>query len=259
MSHPDIDEIGSATEAIEEAERVVREVSMRWDHRQEDLGRLLDGACAKLADRANHELRQILTQVSTDLELLGRALPEDRKAHERIDRMLEAIGRATRLAESHLDRDAIAQLLITIDREPIDLADLISAQLPLALSGDHDAKIDVEPAKVLGDREKLSSSLGYLLETAHRQAGPGQRLHVQLNSGPEGVEGLIGLEPGNGSARALVEELDKPLDIEEALLDLAYVRAVVERHGGTLFAKRFGEDGLGLGFVLPRPDEEVVG
>lgn len=258
MSYPDTGEIGSATEAIEDAERVVREVSMRWDHRQGDLGRLLDGACAKLADRANHELRQILTQVSTDLELLARALPEDREAHERIDRMLEAVGRATRLAESHLDRDAVAQLLITIEREPIDLAELISAQLPLALADNNDAEIDVQPTKVLGDREKLSASLGYLLETAHRQAGPDQRLHVRLKSGPEGVEGLIGLEPGDGSARALVEELDEPLDIEEVLLDLAYVRAVVERHGGTLFAKRFGEDGLGLGFILPCPEEEVI-
>lgn len=258
MSRPSAGELDHGeTPALDEAERVVREATMRWDHRREDIGRLLDGACAKLADRANHELRQILTQVSTDLELLGRSLADDHEALDRIERMLEAIDRATRLTRSHLDRDAVAQLLISIDPEPLDLADVLSAQVPPAAARHQPIEVEIDGGLVVGDREKLTGALGYMLERARREATPDQVLHVRLQDDGDAVEGLVGLEPGAGSARGLVEELDQPLEIEAAVLDLPFVRAVIERHGGTVFAERFGDDGLGLGFRLPRAAPEV--
>lgn len=234
------------------AEQVVQRLASDWDHTHDDLGRLLDTACVALAEEANHEIRQVLAQLGTELELLRSKLEGDASSLERLDRMLDGIDRASHVVGTYINRSEVAKLLIRIIPEPVDLADLLRGCLDRAGASAGQAETTLEPATIQGDRVKLATALGYLVDRFHRDAGPDQHLVVQLGANGDGVEGLIGLAPSQHAGDALIDELEAPLDIEAMNVDLPYARAVIERHGGTLYVDRFDPDGLGFGFRLPQ-------
>lgn len=233
------------------AAHVVEDVAAGWDHRTGDLGRLLDAASAALADRANHELRQVLAQLSTELELLRLTLDTDATTDERLDRMLDAIDRGSDVVGTHLDRNEVAKLLIQIHPEPVALDSTIRDCLARAGIPEDTVDLDLHPTVVTGDGPKLATVVEYLLERFHRAAAPEDMLTVRVTTDGDRAEGVIGLTPASEAGEALIGELETPLDIEAYGVDLPYSRAVVERHGGSLFVEQLGEDGLGFGFHLP--------
>lgn len=235
---------------VAEAERIVREVEARWDHLEGDLDRLLDQATATLADHANHELRQILAQVGTEAELLSRSVT-DQSAHERVDRILRAVERATAIVGSHLDRHEIAKLMIRLDRDDVDLATMVEDSIRRAAIDPSRVDADVRTSLIEGDRKKLGAALDHLVQRFAFEAQPGQRLHIRLRPVEAHVEGSIGLDPAPDLGHVLIRDLEEPLEISEAGVDLPYARTVIERHGGALYVDRFGE-GRGYGFRLPK-------
>jgi light-regulated signal transduction histidine kinase (bacteriophytochrome) len=48
-----------------------------------------------------------------------------------------------------------------------------------------------------------------------------------------------------------MEEMHAPMNIEDVGIEVAYIRAVLERHGGSLFVATAGETSAGFGFTLP--------
>lgn len=230
------------------AEHVVEAVAADWEHRSDDLGRLLDSASAALADRANHELRQVLAQLSTELELLQ--LDLDPALDARLTRMLEAIDRASDLVATHLDRNEVAKLLIHIHPETVDLVPRITRCLDRAGIPEDTVQLDVEPAVVTGDEPKLDTVLGYLIERLYRAASPEDTMKIHVASTEDQVEADIIVTPAREAGQDLIGELEEPLDIEAFGVDLPYARAVIERHGGRLYVQRDGE-GLGFGLQLP--------
>lgn len=242
--------------AVDEAERIVEEVATRWDHRHGSLADLLDHACAALAARADHELRQVLAQLSTDLELLRRHADEPDVNEERFERMFRAIERASQVVATHLDRTEIAKMIIHVEGEELDLADLLERALQHSGIPPNVITASVEPVRIEGDREKLGRVLAYLVRRFDELRVDGEQLRLELEQGEAGAEGRVGIDPSSLTAEKLIDELEAPLDIEAVGIDLPYARAVIERHGGTLFVAQMGADGLGLGFELPSSTKE---
>lgn len=246
---------GSPASPDRQIRHLVRHVSESWDHRADRLDQLLDRAAAALCEQANHELRQILTMVTTELELAEYRSPDEGRVELEpgtIDRIQEALTRGTEIVSTYLDRNEVAKLLIRIEPRTVNVADLLDDAL--AREGIEPERMPVtcalDPIEVEADREKLGTALGYLVSELSENRPPGSRLRVEVQSGEGRVEGFLALEPPPMSRGDLVQRIEGSLDIEEIGIDIPYVRAVLERHGGTLFVAQ--DDGaLGWGFHLP--------
>lgn len=237
-------------------ERLVRDLTRRWDHRSQEMEDLLDRLCGSLAERANHELRQILTVVLTELELasLRSQGPGARLDAHTLDQLLDALDRGTRVAETLLNRRRIAKLLIHLDREPVDLESLLVNLLALEGHDDEGDRLELatEPVTVRADREKLVRVLRHLVGVVEGARAPGGRLRIEVEPRGDQAAGHLGCRPSQVDRQALVEKLDGTLDIEEIGIDVPYARAVIERHGGKLFVDRREPGLLGYAFELPR-------
>lgn len=243
-------------------EQVIRDLAGGWDHHGDGLDQLLDRVCSNLAQEANHELRQILTLLSTELELAQHRSEGDEVVldTDAVDRIQDALHRGTQIVGRYLGRSEVAKLMIRLDREHLDLSQVARNVLHRA-EVDPDAapvEIDLDRAPLWADREKLDKGLGYLISRFWRARQPGGRFRFEVDGGPERADGFVGLDPAPMSRGELVEKLEASLDIEALGIDVPYVRAVIERHGGSLYVDR-RQGTLGYGFELPRdePESEV--
>lgn len=233
-------------------ETTVSRLADGWEHRHADLGQLLDRACSRLAVDAGHELRQVLMIVSGELELLQRRVDHSSEVDEAFHRIGEALDRAERIVDAHLDRDEVAKMLIRVDPGPVDLSEMLrDAMMRRGLDLDGETvNARLPEASVEADPQKLDTVLDHLVERFWHARGPESRLQVSLEANDHRVLGFVGLSPSPVSRSALIEALEAPVDLESSRVDLPYARAVVERHGGKLFVDT-RDSGLGLGFMLP--------
>lgn len=126
----------------------------------------------------SHELRTPLTALMGVTDTLQRLdLPD-----ERIARLLErqriAGQRLKTLLDDLLDVERLSRGVITVEREPLDLGELVMSYVAGQVDGE--VEVDVEPAQVLGDRTKLERVLDNLLQNACRHAGPDARIEVRV-------------------------------------------------------------------------------
>lgn len=233
----------------------VRRLAQGWDHREEDISRLLDRAAASLAQEANHELRQILTMVFTQLELAAHSTPGAgaQLDEDTLARLTDAVDRGANVVETYLDRREIAKALIQLDREPLDLQRLASRYFevePLDPS-DERIEIDADPVHVRADREKLYRVFSFLASSLWRVSPDGGRLRVEIEDGDGTARCFVGVEPCPVDREALMARLVEQLTIDELKIDVPYARAIIERHGGIVFVDDRDEGHLGYGFELP--------
>jgi light-regulated signal transduction histidine kinase (bacteriophytochrome) len=243
-------------------EQIIRDLAGGWDHHGDELDQLLDRVCSNLAQEANHELRQILTLLSTELELAQHRSESDEVVldAETVDRVQGALERGTKIVGRYLGRSEVAKLMIRLDREHVDLSQVARDILHRADVDPEAAPIEIElsRAPMWADREKLDEALSYLTRRFWRARQPGGRFRFEVDAGPDRVDGFVGLDPAPMTRGDLVEKLEASLDMEAIGIDVPYVRAVIERHGGSLYVDR--RDGtLGYGSELPRdePESEV--
>lgn len=257
MRAPESDDEDVSVPEDDEAQALIREVLDAWDHRAKGVEELLDMACSQLADAANHRIRQLLTQVSTELELASERTPEGKRVvlePERLRRVQEAIGEASRVLVTHLDRNQVAKQLIQLNRRAVDLSALFSKALrhegvPLEEPG---IRLDVDPVQASADPEKLRTVVGVLAGRFWTAADPDETLVVTVEDEDEDrLRGFVGLDPCSLDRNDLIDRLDRHLDIGSLEPSVPYARAVLERHGGNLFVDTRGEAGLGYGFTLP--------
>jgi len=254
------DEEGSTP--MENPASVARRMARSWDPAQGDMTDLVDRVASRLADDANHELRQALSALTTELELADHRTDGEgvHLQRETVDKLLDQIDRSIRIVATHLDRSQVAQLLIKVQARPVDLADLTGEAVTRRDLDPQRGSIeaDVEPVQVQADPEKLRTALGFLCSRFHA-AGSTGTLHLEVEALEGGAAGFVGYDPPPLSRWALVEELEDPLEIGRMEVDVPYVRAVLERHGGSLFVDSRG-DAVGYGFELPdEPPEHGVG
>lgn len=229
---------------------------------------LCEALLAQVAE-ANTELRQVLQQVSGQLELalvdldLGRGPPSRALLYE----LFVAADRAAGVVDARLDASRAVQRSLQLQRVPFDLAESVGAALARGLAqgpgGDGDGqgpgaglrrrRLSASSAWVLGDPGHLTAAVGLLADFLERHAEPHERVVVRI--GPAGglVEGFVGLQPSHLAPEHLLAAVDAraPRDLQHRL---SYARAVIERHGGLLVVARGQGHEVGFLFTLPATD-----
>jgi two-component system OmpR family sensor kinase len=239
-------QIESAFKAREESERRLRRSEQRL---------------RRFVADASHELRTPLAAIRAYAELFGRGAAE---RPQDLARSMSGISRESERM-SLLVEDLL--LLARLDegrplaQEPVDLAQVVGEAVDAARIVDHDRPIDVavEPATVIGDRDRLRQVVDNLFANVRSHTPPGTKVAVGLHP----VDGRVELSvsdtgPGLSEEQAAqVFERFYRIDGSRARasggvgLGLSIVAAVAEAHNGNAEART--TPGGGATFVVAIP------
>lgn len=204
----------------------------------------------RFAQSAAHELRTPLTVLRTKLEVFQKRTGRSR---EEYDRLLETVAAQTgRLSELVKELLELANLDRELEREPVALLGLLEqvrAELaPLAEEHQIELTVEGEERTVTGNRTLLARVFFNLMENAVKYNRPGGSVHVVLSQG--GVVTVSDTGPGvPEELRELIFEpfyrVDKSRSRQMggAGLGLSTVKAIVERHGGSVEVDEAPEGG----------------
>ena len=195
-----------------------------------------------------HELRNPLGAIANSLFVLDRGAtrtPQEARTIAVIQRQMKYL---TRLIDDLLDATRIAHGKLHLQREPIDLAQLVhdgvhDTQLAADTAGvTLRAQLPAQPVPVNGDRTRLAQVLGNLVSNALKFTPSGGRVDVEMNVAAERVE-LRVRDTGPGIAPGLRERLFQPFSQGDTGLvrpngglglGLSIARALVRMHDGTI-------------------------
>ena len=213
-----------------------------------------------------HELRNPLAPIRNAAEILrrsGSAEPNVAKASEIIARH---VGHMSGLLNDLLDVSRITRGLVTVDRERLEMAEIIAAAVeqvrPLIDAREHRLLLELQPgpAAVLASRLRMTQVIANLLDNAAKYSAPGGQIRVELRIVESHVR-IVVADTGAGISEELLPHVFEPFTQAERGSDrsasglglgLAVVKGLVELQGGTVTAQ---SDGLGKGsrFVVELP------
>jgi two-component system OmpR family sensor kinase len=153
-----------------------------------------------------------------------------------------------------------------LDREPVDLTEVVGASVEGARAADPARPITLTAdgaVGVLGDGSRLRQVIDNLLTNAREHTPPGTPVHVGLRSDEESVELTVRDEgPGIDTAdaarvfeRFYRADASRSRDHGGVGLGLSIVAAVVEAHGGSVACEPAPGGGALFRIVLPRAGE----
>jgi PAS domain S-box-containing protein len=212
-----------------------------------------------------HELRNPLAPIRNAVTLMGRKGLNDpllESMRQTIDRQSVLL---TRLLDELLDVNRIARGQFSIEREAIDVQDVLSRSIetsrPLIDAQGHtfEAELSNEPLPVVGDAVRLTQAIVNLLKNAAKYTPPGGRIWLSTVSRGAEIEIRV-RDNGQGIERDMLERVfDLFVQVDPANLalgglgvGLALVRRVVELHGGSVQARSDGR-GRGSEFIVRLP------
>ncbi|MCC7371685.1 MAG: HAMP domain-containing protein [Chloroflexi bacterium] len=238
----------------------VRRLATSFDHMIGRLRRLLDSQRQLLAD-TSHELRNPLTVIRTDLDLLGLDLDAETRqevaaeAQEEAERMSRLV--ADLLFLSREEEAAVG------DAEPVRLDRLAEEVVErlMALAPEHEVRAeDAGPVVVLGNEDRLRQLVTNLVENGIRYTPPGGHITVRACRPDERTARLEVADDGIGiPSEHLPRVFDRFYRVDPARsratggtgLGLSIVKHIVEVHGGSVWAE--SEPGVGSRFVVTLP------
>ena len=200
---------------------------------------------------ASHELRTPLAAVRAYAELFGRGA--DRRPDD-LERAMTGIGR-----ESERMTVLVEDLLLLarldegrpLEREPVELDEVVSEAVDAAVAVDPDRPVDLEaePVVVLGDRDRLRQVLDNLLSNVRAHTPPGSLAVVEVaDSGP----GMTSDETARVFERFYRSDTSRSRATGGVGLGLSIVAAVAEAHGGAVSAHSTPGDGATFRITFPR-------
>jgi two-component system OmpR family sensor kinase len=210
---------------------------------------------------ASHELRTPLAAVRAYAELF------ERGAAARPDDLARSMAGIVREAQrmSLLVEDLL--LLARLDegrplaREPVDLAEVVGEAVDAArvVDGERPIAVEVEPATVLGDRDRLRQVIDNLFANVRAHTPPGTRMVIGLRRVDGRVElsvsdsgpGLTADEAAQVFQRFYRVDTSRTRASGGVGLGLSIVAAVADAHGGTAEARP--TPGGGATFVVSLP------
>jgi PAS domain S-box-containing protein len=221
----------------------------------------------------SHELRTPLAKAQMSLELLSELLDADRVDRERVQRVghlgLVNIQRLLQTVEGMLDLTQLEAGVSPYEQERIRLDLLVHEVLqymrPLAENKGLVLESRVAPdlPEVAGDREKLFRVFLNLVDNAIKFSSEGE---ILVSAWQHGMETLITVQDsGDG---ILPENIDRVFErffqektrYEGVGVGLAICKAIVEAHGGRIWAESAGRgQGAIFGFALPPVNSDTVG
>lgn len=247
---------------LQDARGEVAELAAGFDAMLDRLQAAFD-AQRRFVANASHELRTPLSVLRTEVDV---TLSDPDADAEELRRMASVVREATRRAD-----DLIAGLLLLARTEgaelaevsPVDLADVTVPALAAvrAEAGRRGLRVQVKtaPAPTRGDPVLLERVAGNLVENAVRHNVAGGWLEVCTGT----AEGLTRLQVSSSGAEIpgeRVAELFEPFrrgpvartaDTPGSGLGLSIVRAVVQAHGGRVWAEPVRGGGLTVTVELP--------
>lgn len=252
---PEVDEEGAVQGWVAAIRDVTQEKQSEAALREAD--RRKDEFLAMLA----HELRNPLGPIRNGVHLL-RKVGEDRSAPVRILDMIERQSEhMSRIVDDLLDVSRITRGKILLRREELDLDALIHAIAHDYAPQFHQREVALTirtpglPVCILGDRTRITQSLGNLLHNAQKFTHPGGTTTVTLSTDAEQAYITVA-DSGIGMDETTLARLFIPFaQAEQSLersagglgLGLSLVQGLVQLHGGTVTAE---SDGIGRGSTL---------
>ncbi|MED5617843.1 ATP-binding protein [Ideonella sp. BN130291] len=211
-----------------------------------------------------HELRNPLAPIVTALRLMAL---RNGDAHQAERRILERqVAHLTRLVDDLLDVSRFARGKVQLQRELLDLREVIGRALeiaqPLLAHRDQPVRVDLppEPVFVFGDAVRLAQVFSNLLSNAAKFTPPQARIAVRTLADSASI--TVTVEDGGAGIPAdlLPRVFDLFVQGQQALdrqagglgLGLAIVKTLVELHGGSVSAHSEGE-GRGARFSVRLP------
>ncbi|MBI5498608.1 MAG: response regulator [Deltaproteobacteria bacterium] len=218
----------------------------------------------------SHELRNPLAPISNSLYVLGRAAPGGNQAQRAREVIERQVAQLTRLVDDLLDVTRISRNKIQLQRERVDLCDLVrrSAEDQRSLFDRNEIRLETdvpdEALCVIADRSRVAQVIGNLLQNAAKFTGRGGAASVSVRADDERRHAVVRVvDTGVGMTPETLHGLFQPFVQAERTLDrskgglglgLALVKGLVELHGGEVRACSEGL-GKGSGFTVRLPLE----
>jgi signal transduction histidine kinase/CheY-like chemotaxis protein len=210
-----------------------------------------------------HELRNPLGAIGGAVQVLGLTPLREARAARARDVIQRQVLNMARLVDDLLDVGRVVTGKIVLARQPIDLAETVSASVAALMSNEHrerQVEVVTEVAWVEADPVRLEQIVGNLLSNAFKFTAPDRLVRVSVS-----VEGrdvvLRVVDHGTGIAADVLPQIFD-LFIQAAVandrskgglgIGLTLVRRLVELHGGTVDAESEGE-GHGSTFTVRLP------
>jgi two-component system, OmpR family, sensor kinase len=216
---------------------------------------------------ASHELRTPLAAVRAYAELFTRG------AASRPDDLARSMSGITREAErmSLLVDDLL--LLARLDegrplaQERVELADVVSEAVDAAqvVEPNRSISAELEPATVIGDRERLRQIVDNLLANVRAHAGPETPVRINLSRVDGNAEisvadfgpGLTEEQTSHVFERFYRADTSRARASGGVGLGLAIVAAVAQAHGGTVSAHSIPGEGATFSIELPLAENDA--
>ncbi|HYA01638.1 MAG TPA: ATP-binding protein [Syntrophobacteria bacterium] len=233
----------------------------------EMLGRLDEGLnqIRRFSADASHELQTPLTILRGELEVALRSPRSPGDYQQVLQSALEEIDRIASLTEGLLLLARADAGVLRMDRQPLDLADLVadlygrvkvladSRSIRLVLG-------PVEPVSIRGDYERLRRLLLNLLDNGVKYTDPGGRVTLSLQRQSEWAALRVS-DTGIGLSPEKRERIFQPFyraakahgrDEDGHGLGLAIARSIAEAHGGSIQVESARGRGSTFTVLLPK-------
>jgi signal transduction histidine kinase len=152
----------------------------------------LERARREFVGNASHELRTPLFSLRGFIELLTDEELDEPTRSEFLETMREQVDRLQRLAEDLLDLTRLDAGRMHLERRPVDLAELAQELHEefrgVALATGHPLELAAEPARALGDEERVLRVGRALVENALKHTAPGTRACIRSEGTSLAVE-----------------------------------------------------------------------
>jgi PAS domain S-box-containing protein len=210
-----------------------------------------------------HELRNPLAPISTAAEILRMAHSDPERVRLTSEIITRQVEHMTSLVDDLLDVSRVTRGLVTLDREPVDVAEIVAGAVeqvrPLINARHHRLKVDLgtEAARINGDRTRLVQIMTNLLNNAAKYTLDGGDIVLAVGVYPETVEFSI-RDTGLGISPDLLPHVFELFTQAERSPDrsqgglglgLALVSSLVDLHGGSVHAYSQGS-GRGSTFTV---------
>jgi PAS domain S-box-containing protein len=230
--------------------------------RRKDVERLKD----EFVSVVSHELRTPLTSIRGSLGLVEAGVTGELpgEAAHMVSMAIANTDRLVRLINDMLDMERLQSGRSELSLAPVTAADLIAqaAQVIVAVAGEHEVELQAEAAAELvvwADTDRILQALTNLLGNAVKFSPPGGT--VEIEAAADGRRAIFTVrDHGRGIPPDQLEavfERFRQVDASDARekggtgLGLPISRAIVEQHGGRMWAVSAPGAGTEFRFTLP--------
>jgi signal transduction histidine kinase/ActR/RegA family two-component response regulator len=271
--HSQIDEIAETSQALSEAANLIQQrdqalhESRRELEQRADQLRVMNVNKTRFLTLLSHELRNPLAPLRTGAALLGISLPPERQAQ--IRQMIERqVVHMTRMIDDLLDVSRIDRGELTLQRELVDLADVVCGAVesarPYIEGKGQSLTVHCESSTLIVDADpvRIGQIVSNLLTNASRYTPEGGRIGLRAHASGAGTDAElliadngIGFDPGDEQRMFdMFVRLESSSELHTGGLGigLPIARALANAHGGDVQASSEGA-GRGSTFTLRLP------